>query len=109
MTYKPIKDSYQNNDSLTVVNLKKRTLRQAIQEFGKPIREEEFVLDEALTEFRIGLYNIFSKEERMSRSIYLEEVTWEKDAETNITAWYRKEPENQAAIDAFEWKKTSEF
>lgn len=85
------------------------TLEQALSKYGSPLQREHFVLDGALSEFRIELYNIYTEEEYMSESITLEEVTWEKDEETNITVWYQNIEDTWKPKHFLVWDKDSEF
>ena len=69
-----------------------------------------FILDDLQGEFRIGLNNfIFTKQQRLSENIIIEELTWEKDSKTFITVWYQEIDKKIIPIDSFIWNKGTEF
>ena len=85
------------------------TRSEAIVKYGSPQTEEQFVLNDLLGEFRIGLKNVFSEQERLSESISIIESTWEKDSTSWFTVWYQKTELKEIARDTLSWVKGSEF
>ena len=98
------KDSIMSKDKLMSL-----TKSEAVREFGEPTTQEKFILDDAQGEFRNTISDAFSAKERQSKSILIEEVTWEKDDATWITVWYAVEAEKLTPKGYFEWSKDSEF
>lgn len=98
-----------NQDSLTFEEVLELTKSEAIQKYGNPFSQEQFILDDLQGEFRIGLYNFFNKKERLSESILIDEVTWEKDKNTWITAWYQVIQNTTIPKDTVIWKKGTDF
>lgn len=84
-------------------------LKDAINKYGEPQGRETFKLDDFIPGIREGLRNIYTLEERLSDSITLEEVTWEKAQDTNITVWYEIQENRAIPKDTFEWNKYAEF
>lgn len=95
---------------LNFSEIKKITLKEAINIYGKPITQEDFILEDiAINEFRIRLYNFFSKKE-LNESIRLKEITWEIKKDSLITVWYKKEgKDNWNPIDGFKYIKYTDF
>ena len=85
------------------------TKSQAVSTYGKPSFQEKFVLDDLQGEFRIGLFNIYTNEERLSESIQIEECTWEKNKDFWITVWYEAQENQSVPVDTLTWRKGSEF
>jgi len=82
-------------DTIAISRVMELNLEQAILLYGKTIRgylgkDEEFVLDRKLTEFRIELYNFFSKKQVNNKNIIIKELTWSIDSINNLTVWYEK-------------------
>lgn len=100
---KGVKDSIRFND-LIILNKD-----EAISKYGSPSRQEKFVLDDLQGEFRIGLYNFYTKQERLEESIRIDEVTWEKDKYTWITVWYEILENKEIPKDTLTWKKGTDF
>lgn len=70
-------------------------LKEAILKYGKPIKNNEFVVDDiSLNEFRINLYNVFSKEDILKKEIVLKEVTWKCNNDSLVTVWYKEKLNN---------------
>lgn len=77
-----------------------------------PLRDETFILGKDngfISEFRMGLANIFKEEEIRKRDIKIREVTWETSKTKNLTIWYEKKDNKWVPIDHFIWDKDSEF
>jgi hypothetical protein len=104
-----ITNKIKNMDSTKFKDALILTLEEALKKYGTPLKSEQFILNDALPEFRIELNNIYTKEQRMSGSIVIEEVTWQKDTLNNITVWYEKIKKNAFPKNSFIWNKSMEF
>ncbi|MCF6297457.1 MAG: hypothetical protein L3J08_05675 [Flavobacteriaceae bacterium] len=82
---------------------------KAIQKYGTPSSQEQFILDDAQGEFRNGILDKYTEKERQSESILIDEVTWEKDKNTWITVWYEVKQEKQYLKIFFYGKKEQSF
>lgn len=98
-----------SKDSLSIQQLTFLTKAKAIEKYGNPSSQEQFILNDSHGEFRIGLYNIYTTEQRRSEIILIDELTWEKDKNTWITVWYEIKKENSEPKDVYLWKKGTEF
>jgi hypothetical protein len=98
-----------SQDTINIKDLRTLTLNQSIKKFGTPIQEDSFVLNESLSEFRIELYNIFTREEASSESIRIKESTWEKDSKHHITVWYKRKNNDWVPVHVLQWAKETEF
>ncbi len=85
------------------------TQQDAIRSFGNPIRQEKMLIDEMYGEFRGNIYYQYTEYERQSRSIYIEEFTWEKDHKNYITIWYEINNKKHIPKAYLIWDKGSEF
>ncbi len=74
--------------TLNKVDMMNVTMKRAIEKYGEPISSYNFIIDQALNPFRIELYNIYSKDEYMQRTIKMKEVTWKVDSLNRFTIWY---------------------
>jgi len=82
---------------------------KAVKEKYKPLTETEFLLNEAvISEFRVGLFNIFKGNER-ELPIPIKEMTWEKDSANNYTIWYKQTEAKWLPIDHLAWNKDQTF
>ncbi len=80
-----------------------------IQKKYKPIREENFPLNEAsISEFRIAVNNHFSKTQR-KQAIPIKEATWKVDENTFFTIWFVETKGKWQPIEYYKWKKGMEF
>ena len=96
-------------DSLAFEDLMLLNKHKAILKYGNPTSSERFILDDAQGEFRNSISDVFTKKERQSESILIEEVTWEKDNENWITVWYQLMGKKSIPKSVFSWEKGSEF
>lgn len=96
-------------DSLSTDELMRLSKSEAIKKFGAPEIREEFVLCEMHGEFRVGVIYKFTEEERQSGSILIDELTWEKNENTWITAWYQVGDDKSMPKSVLAWDKDSEF
>ena len=99
---------YKKNN-LSVQKLMLLTKLEAIKKYGIPAVIEQFILDDAPYEFRIGLFNKYTQKEKQSESILIDEVTWEKDKNTWITVWYEVKKEKSIPKDVYLWEKGTDF
>jgi len=109
--YNPVSETKKTADMNDKVddNILKLNLQEAIDKYGKPQHREQFTLDKALPEFRIELYNFYTEKEYLNESIQIEELTWEKDKENNITVWYAQLNNKWMPKHYLIWNKESEF
>jgi len=77
--------------------------------FGKPIKQERILLNELYGEFRGNIYYKYTEYERQHSSIYIEEITWEKDDKNYITIWYEIQNKKLIPKAYLIWDKLSEF
>lgn len=82
---------------------------EAIKKFGTPFKQERFLLDNMYGEFWGNIYYKYSENERQSKSIYIKEITWEKDFENYITIWYEEKNSKLIPKAYLIWNKESEF
>ncbi|QCD62541.1 hypothetical protein B9C57_08330 [Tenacibaculum maritimum] len=95
----------ETQDSLVFNDLKVLNKIKAVEKYGKPFKYDSFILNDGPSEFRIELLNIYSKEEVLSNTIKIEELTWEKDSLNFITVWY----DEMTPKDIYVWDKRTEF
>ena len=82
----------------------------AIKRFGNPIKQEKMLLDDmSVSEFWGDIYYKYSESERQSKTIYIKEITWEKDTENYITIWYEIKKKILEPKVFFIWDKGLEF
>ncbi|CVK15504.1 hypothetical protein Ga0061079_10250 [Apibacter mensalis] len=77
-----------------------------------PIEDETFILGKEggfITEFRIGLLNLFKEEEIKNNNIKIKEITWKINVKQNLTIWYQEINNRWKPIDHFIWDKDAEF
>ena len=71
-------------------------------------KKETYILgtnEGLITEFRIGLLNIFKPEEIQQGNIKITEITWQINAKENLTVWYHLQKEQWLPIDHYIWDK----
>jgi hypothetical protein len=73
--------------------------KKAIKRYGHPIQTDHFKVDESLSIFRVELYNIYSKENYLTKEIKIKEVTWAPDSINLITVWYEKVDSSYHPVD----------
>ncbi|MCV6628527.1 MAG: hypothetical protein OIF50_01570 [Flavobacteriaceae bacterium] len=96
-------------DSTRVIKKMLLDKSQANAIFGKPIQQEKIPLNELYGEFRGNIYYKYTDKERQGESIYIEELTWEKDSVHHITIWYEVQQEKRIPKAYLVWKIGSEF
>lgn len=72
---------------ISAQDIKSKTMDQLIAIYGTP-KTVEFVLDDNVDEFRVGLLNEFDKAQTASGSLIVNEVTFSLNSEDNLTIWY---------------------
>lgn len=77
--------------------------------YGKPYSSVKFILDDAQGEFRNSISNCYTQKQRQSKSITINEITWEKDKSNWITIWYEVQKEKNIPKDILIWNKGTEF
>jgi len=99
----------ENPTTLSIQELMLLTKTQANKKYGMPSFSEQFILDDAQGEFRVEISDKFTRKERQSESILIDEVTWEKDNNTWVTIWYEVKQEKYVSKHFLIWKKETEF
>lgn len=100
----------QNNmqtNPITYELIKDMHIEDVIRQYPT-ILDEIFILGKeggTITEFRIGLLNIFKVEEIENNNIKIREVTWDINSKQNLTVWYNEKDNNWIPIDHFIWDK----
>ncbi len=85
-------------------NIMKLNKVEAINEYGVPVSNNSFTLDNAFGEFRNGINNVF-QDIKDKKEIKIDEITWEKNTTTYITVWYHKSMPKYYYV----WEKGTEF
>ena len=98
-----------DSTKINIEEAKKHTLSEAELIFGKPIEKDLFVVDGALPEFRIEIYNFISEEEYTKETIKINEVTWKKNKGFNMTVWYIKKGKHWQYLDALVYHNDAMF
>lgn len=81
---------------------------QVLAKKGKPVKTEEFKLEEGMNEFRIELQNTYPLTEEKNKKIKIRELTWSKGDE-RLTVWFHNINGTWRAINKYEWHKDMEF
>jgi len=104
-----MKEEVNLEDTISPGKLMAYAQSEAIEKYGKPSSKERFILDDAQGEFRNSISDMFTEEERQSESIKMDELTWEKDKNTWITAWYQVKDDKRVPKSVFSRDEGSEF
>ncbi|MEW7280366.1 hypothetical protein ABW636_17380 [Aquimarina sp. 2201CG1-2-11] len=96
-------------DNVSIKDLMLLTKEEAINKCGTPYYIERFILDDLQGEFRTGITFKYSLKERISESILIDEVTWEKGQETLVTVWYEVQETKAIPKEVCIWEKGDEF
>jgi len=96
-------------DSLKIKENMLLKKNDAIKTFGNPIKQKKILLSDLYGEFSGNIYYKYSEQERQSNSIYIEEITWEKDSVNYITIWYEIKKRELTPKAYLIWDKQSEF
>ncbi|WP_026449518.1 hypothetical protein [Aequorivita capsosiphonis] len=98
-------------DTINKEKLLKLSLEKAKNEYGIPLSEKTYLLNEAvLDEFRINLKNFYT-DEQFKKPIPINEVTWLNNLKKDIlvTVWYEKRDNVWKPFDILEYNKNAEF
>lgn len=98
-----------SKDTISTQELMLLTKVKAIKKYGTPYSIEQFILDDAQGEFRVEISDKYTRKERQSKSILIDEVTWEKDKNTRITVWYEVQQKTSVPKHILVWEKGAEF
>lgn len=96
-------------DDVPIKQLMLLTKEEAIHKCGTPYSIDRFILDDLQGEFRTGITFKYTLKERISESILIDEVTWEKGEETLVTVWYEVQGAKSIPKDVYVWEKGDEF
>jgi hypothetical protein len=96
------------NKTIDSSKIKKLIFSKAISQYKNPLKKVKFTLSDNLSEFRISLYNHFSKDQIKTNKIMIVEVTWKLNNNENVTAWYLAD-KDQKPISVLIWDKDAEF
>ncbi|MEP4149707.1 MAG: hypothetical protein ABJL73_00285 [Lentilitoribacter sp.] len=72
---------------ITAEKIKDKSIEQLSQIYGPPTTVE-FILDDNVSEFRVGLLNEFDKDQTASGNLIVNEITFSLNEEDNLTVWY---------------------
>ena len=87
--------------------IKNLSMDDALKKFPS-YKKETYILgtnEGLITEFRIGLLNIFKPDEIKQGKIKITEITWQINAKENLTIWYHLQKEQWLPIDHYIWDK----
>ncbi|EZH73422.1 hypothetical protein ATO12_15900 [Aquimarina atlantica] len=104
-----VKETEIVKDSISSQKLMKLSKTAAIQQYGAPASKEQFTLGEAYGEFRNNITNTYISDQRAPETIFIEELTWEKDQDTWITVWYEVQDKKSIPKETYIWDKGTEF
>lgn len=96
-------------EEVSIQKLMLLTKEEAVAKYEKASFIERFTLADAYGEFRNNITNQYIQEERVSKTIIIDEVTWEKDKETWITVWYEVQESKSIPKAVYVWEKGTEF
>ena len=82
MTYSTKNTSSNANDAAIFQDMMSLNRLVAIKKYDKPHFYEQFVLKHKQSGFRFGLNKIYTLKKLLSKSILIDELTWEKDTKT---------------------------
>ncbi len=98
-----------STDSLNYKDMMGLRMEEALEKYGAPAEWDSFIMNDGLPEFRINLYNVIKEEAFLHKSLKIQELTWDKDPDYNITVWYRQTGDVWTPVDVYIWVKGSEF
>ena len=87
--------------------IKNLSMDDALKKFPS-YKKETYILgtnEGLITEFRIGLLNIFKPDEIKQGKIKITEITWQINTKENLTVWYHLQKEQWLPIDHYIWDK----
>lgn len=94
---------------LSAIKLKPISKIEATKRYGTPHFSAKFNLNDAQGEFRNGISDCYTQEQRQTEVITINEITWEKDNNNWITFWYEVQNEKNIPKHVLIWKKGAEF
>ena len=106
-----VKEKNTQSQYISYEMVKNLSLDDALEKFPS-YKKETYILGTTqglLTEFRIGLLNIFKQDEIKQGEIKITEITWQINAVENLTVWYHLQKEQWLPIDNYIWHKDSLF
>lgn len=106
-----VKEKNTQSQYISYEMVKNLSLNDALEKFPS-YKKETYILGTTqglLTEFRIGLLNIFKPDEIEQQEIKITEITWQINAVENLTVWYHLQKEQWLPIDHYIWHKDSLF
>lgn len=104
-----LKKAENSKATLSTQELMLLTKVRALKKYGMPSFSEQYVLDDVQGEFRNSISDKFTLKERQNESILIDELTWEKDKNTWVTAWYQSIQEHSIPKSVYVWRKETEF
>ena len=106
-----VKEKNTQSQYISYEMVKNLSLVDALEKFPS-YKKETYILGTTqglITEFRIGLLNIFKQDEIKQGKIKITEITWQINAVENLTVWYHLQKEQWLPIDHYIWHKDSLF
>ena len=106
-----VKEKNTQSQYISYEMVKNLSLDDALGKFPS-YKKETYILgtnEGLITEFRIGLLNIFKQDEIKQGKIKITEITWQINAVENLTVWYHLQKEQWLPIDHYIWHKDSLF
>ena len=106
-----VKEKNTQSQYISYEMVKNLSLDDALEKFPS-YKKETYILGTTqglITEFRIGLLNIFKQDEIKQGKIKITEITWQINAVENLTVWYHLQKEQWLPIDHYIWHKDSLF
>ncbi len=94
--------------SVSLSKLEQSSLSEAKELLGEPMGQDQFILGEVQTEFRVGLNNYYSPEQVEQAKINLLELTWNYDTDNNVTLWYEV-TDTSKPIQVYKWPSDALF
>jgi len=104
-------DNSQNSKqiNMNIEEAKTFTFNKFKLKYGEPKIQENFKIDKALSEFRIELYNQYTKKQYTNEEIIIKEATWSFNQEYNLTIWYERQQTSWQPVDLSKWLKGTVF
>lgn len=83
-------------------------LTNILEDFGRPIEEELFLMEDGITEFRVELLNIYPPENPDNNNVEIKELSWNQ-GEFIITLWFHKKNHDWVVVDSRKWYEDVDF
>jgi hypothetical protein len=81
---------------------------QVIERLGKPKRDDQFAMSQAVGEFRVELLNTYPLSDPANADVQIQELTWE-DGSYNITLWLHQVGDEWVVLNSCRWHKDVRF